>query len=586
MGERTRNFDWSQTPVGTPDEWPQSLRSIVSVILNSKFPMFLWWGEELIQFYNDAYRPSFGNDGKHPLALGQKGEDCWPEIWPTIKPLIDQVLSGGEPTWSEDQLIPIYRNGRLEDVYWTFGYSPVKDEAGNVKGVLVICNETTRNVANYQKVEESKEQLEFAIEATELATWDFNPITNTFTANPRYEEWFGIPAEHSTDNTLPLQVIADEDRQRVIDAYQKATHSSTKANYDIEYKIRPKGKPERTLRAKGKAWFNGGEVAYRFTGTLQDVTSQVNTRRRIEESENRFRSLIQEAPVATSLLVGRELKIELANEAVLDLWGKDKSIIGKTLQEALPELQGQHFLKTLDDVFTTGRGFSAHADPTTLIVDGKKQQFYFDFTNKPIFDKEGKVWAILSMGIDVTKQVLSVRKLEESEQQVRSFVESAPFPIGVYVGKEMRIQLANQTMLDTWGKGNDVIGKPYSEVLPELENQQIFQQLENVYSTGTPFHAKNERLDLFVDGKLRPYYFNYSFTPLFNTEGEVYGVMNTGANVTELNIAHQRVNESENNLRNVILQAPVAMCILKGENFVVEIANDRMLELWGKHLKQ
>ncbi len=90
--------------------------------------MFLWWGEDLIQFYNDAYRPSLGNNGKHPTALGQKGEDCWPEIWPVIKPLIEQVVTENESTWSENQLIPIYRNGSLEDVYWTFSYSPVNNQ--------------------------------------------------------------------------------------------------------------------------------------------------------------------------------------------------------------------------------------------------------------------------------------------------------------------------------------------------------------------------------------------------------------------------------------------------------------------------
>ena len=92
MGEFTRNYNWSSTPVGSPEQWPQSLKTIVSTILRCKFPMFLWWGKDLIQFYNDAYRPSMGNNGKHPEALGAKGADTWPEIWPVIYPLIQQVL--------------------------------------------------------------------------------------------------------------------------------------------------------------------------------------------------------------------------------------------------------------------------------------------------------------------------------------------------------------------------------------------------------------------------------------------------------------------------------------------------------------
>jgi PAS domain S-box-containing protein len=150
MGEFTRSFDWSKTALGNFSGWPNSLLITLSTLLHSKFPMFLWWGPELIQFYNDAYRPSLGNEGKHPMALGQRGADCWPEIWPVIKPLIDQVMSGGEAVWMDDQLIPIYRNNRLEDVYWTFGYSCILDETGIPAGVLVICNETTDKVKSGQ----------------------------------------------------------------------------------------------------------------------------------------------------------------------------------------------------------------------------------------------------------------------------------------------------------------------------------------------------------------------------------------------------------------------------------------------------
>lgn len=139
MGALIRSYDWSQISVGLPGEWPQSLSILVSILLNSKFPMFLWWGEDLVQFYNDAYRPSLGNTGKHPTALGQKGKGCWVEIWSIIKPLIDQVLAGEGATWSEDQLIPIYRNGKLDDAYWTFSYSPVRDESGKIAGFLLYA---------------------------------------------------------------------------------------------------------------------------------------------------------------------------------------------------------------------------------------------------------------------------------------------------------------------------------------------------------------------------------------------------------------------------------------------------------------
>ena len=152
MGRLTREKDWSSTPLGTPQDWPQSLRTTLSILLNSKFPMFLFWGKDLTCFYNDAYRPSLVKEGKHPSILGTKGEDAWPEIWHILKPLIDQVLAGGEATWSEDQLVPIYRNGKLEDVFWTFSYSPVNDESGHPAGVFVNCSETTDKIIALSRI--------------------------------------------------------------------------------------------------------------------------------------------------------------------------------------------------------------------------------------------------------------------------------------------------------------------------------------------------------------------------------------------------------------------------------------------------
>lgn len=128
------------------------------MILHSRQPMFLWWGEELIQLYNDAYLPSFGV-GKHPAAMGQRGRDCWQEIWPIIWPQIDDVMSRGKASWNEDALVPIFRNGRLEDVYWTYGYSPVYDDVGGIGGTLVVCTESTGRVVAERALRAMTESL-------------------------------------------------------------------------------------------------------------------------------------------------------------------------------------------------------------------------------------------------------------------------------------------------------------------------------------------------------------------------------------------------------------------------------------------
>lgn len=210
--------------------------------------------------------------------------------------------------------------------------------------------------------------------------------------------------------------------------------------------------------------------------------------------------------------------------------------------------------------------------------------------SKPVFGVNGAVQYIIhqvedrtnTITIDATEQEENMRRLQQSEQQVRAIVESAPFPIGVYAGKEMRIRFVNRSIIDVWGKGPDVVGKTYPEVLPELADQNIYEQLDYVYTTGKPFHKRSQRVDLVVDGKLQPFYFNYSFTPLFDSDGSVYGVMNTAADITDLVTAKQQVEQSERNFRSMILQSPVAMCILMGEEHIIDIANEKMIQIWGK----
>src|SRR5688572_14453123 len=162
-----RALDWSATPLGPVSGWPRSLRTIVSTMLASRHPMFLFWGPELVQIYNDAYRPSLAGGGRHPRALGMRGEEFWTDIWHIIGPQIAQVMGGGESTWHEDHLVPIERNGRLEEVFWTYSYSPVPDDDDRVGGTLVVCQETTSRVLGERRLTALSEAL--AVERERLA---------------------------------------------------------------------------------------------------------------------------------------------------------------------------------------------------------------------------------------------------------------------------------------------------------------------------------------------------------------------------------------------------------------------------------
>ncbi|MBX9814297.1 MAG: PAS domain-containing protein, partial [Sphingomonas sp.] len=146
-GARLRAHDWAATPLGPPQDWPQSLRTAVRLMLSTNHPMFIFWGAAAICLFNDAYGASLGPE-KNPAILGMPAAEAWSEIWPIIGPQIELVMAGRGATWHRDHLVPILRHGRLDDAYWTYSYSPIDDDQApsGVGGVMVICTETTERV--------------------------------------------------------------------------------------------------------------------------------------------------------------------------------------------------------------------------------------------------------------------------------------------------------------------------------------------------------------------------------------------------------------------------------------------------------
>jgi PAS domain S-box-containing protein len=420
-GELIRLVDWSNTPVGDVELWPQSLKTTLSIVLNSRFPMFLFWGPELVCFYNDAYRPSLGNNGKHPSAMGQKAQECWPEIWDSIKPIIDEVLTEGKACWYEDRLLPIYRNGALEEVYWTFSYSSVCDESGSPAGVFVTCTETTEKIRTVEALNQSKDELEFAINAAELATWDLNPHTGKFSGNHRLKEWFGLNNEEDIDLSVATTAIIEKDRQRVNDAIQNAMKFSSGGMYNVQYTLmNSKTGQQRIVLAKGKALFDESNVATRFNGTLEDITQETISRNALEESERNFRSLVQQAPVGMMILTGAELMVELVNDSYMRLVGKKKrDFVNKPLWEGLPEVKSQGFDELLKEVMRTGIAYYGSEQAVHLLRNGEKDVVYVNFVYEPLKEANGLINKILVIANDVTEQVLSRQAIEIAEERAR-----------------------------------------------------------------------------------------------------------------------------------------------------------------------
>jgi len=166
MGALIRSFDWTQTALGWPEHWPQSLKTAIRIMLTSRQPIWVGWGPDLLFFYNDAYKSIIG--GKHPQALGQPTSVVWREIWNEIGPLLDSALVGSEGTFVEQKLLIMERNGFPEETYYTFSYSPIPDDRGGAGGIICANSDDTQRVLGERQLTVLRE---LAASAADARTW-------------------------------------------------------------------------------------------------------------------------------------------------------------------------------------------------------------------------------------------------------------------------------------------------------------------------------------------------------------------------------------------------------------------------------
>jgi PAS domain S-box-containing protein len=305
MGALTRAHDWSATPLGKPESWPQSLRTAVRILLNTNHPMFIWWGPELIQFYNDAYRQTMGPE-RHPSALGQRGRECWEEIWPIIGPQIEQVMSGGGATWHENQLVPVTRHGRLEQVYWTYGYSPI-DEGDRVGGVLVVCRDVTRDYLAAVALREREVELARVQQLGRIGGLEVDLRAGFRNRrSPEYLRIHGLPPDAANETHEDwVQRIHPDDREATEKKFRDAIASEVR-EYAVQYRIiRPSDGETRWISVTSTIERDEAGRAVRLVGAHTDVTEQVVAEQALRQSEERYRKLADQLAELNATLAQR-----------------------------------------------------------------------------------------------------------------------------------------------------------------------------------------------------------------------------------------------------------------------------------------
>lgn len=472
MGALMRSMDWSKTPVGEVSSWPQSLKTTVNMLLNSKFGMFLWWGPDLVQFYNDAYRPSFGSEGeKHPQAMGQKGKDCWQEIWHIIYPQIEQVLNQAIPSWNENQLVPIFRNGILEEVYWTYSYSPVFNDEGEVGGVLVVVAETTREVISRRRSQflaklstslsgiTEKEKAIEVLKPTFFKSADIPAFLlylksdNGNTLQLRCKSPGDLKDHLPLSTDVPMEIKIEELAKLVLQSSspeifplvgkkfdRKSGHTRLSQRvYAVPILQQGSDEPDGVLvfALNPMLLFDDLYKTFLNSATAEIVHSlekcrSAEKKKRNKQELERVRSEAEKALVESSLRLQQQKRMYdsitsstpdmvyvldtnyrfiYANQAIIDMWGiSPDNYMGKQLHELGYEpWQVERHHKEVDEVVRTKETLRREVGFNHAAL-GKRM---YDYIFAPIFDDDENVVAIAGTARDITE----VKRLEEQKDQ-------------------------------------------------------------------------------------------------------------------------------------------------------------------------
>ncbi|WP_339436606.1 MULTISPECIES: ATP-binding protein [unclassified Pseudomonas] len=265
-------LDWTQSPLGEANDWPQSLRTALDIVVHSPMPMLLLWGSQLTQLYNDGFALLAGN--KHPEAMGKPAHHTWPELESFAAPVYDAVLSGEVRTFSEQRFV-LQRNNRDTEIWLDLTYSPVRDESANVAGILVTAIETNER----RRAQHNTEQrLQLALAATDaVGTWDWDIGEDRFIADAHFAYLHGV--EPSDAGLLPisdyLQGVHPEDRGTVTRSIKHCITFGTE--YAEEYRLLQADGNVRWVFARGRCYKDHQGRPARFLGAALDLTERKHT---------------------------------------------------------------------------------------------------------------------------------------------------------------------------------------------------------------------------------------------------------------------------------------------------------------------
>lgn len=542
MGELIRNTNWSSTNLGAPDSWPDSLTSAISISLNSGFPIAIYWGSDFTLLYNDAWSSIPGQ--KHPWALGRPGAVVWPEIWEGLKEEFESVLIAGASYRRPDVPLFMHRHGYTEECYFDYTLSPIIARDGSVGGVFNAVVETTFKVIHERRTKiinqfiydknlahQVNQAARYVLRILQGAQHDIPffllyTFTNEQPNTSELTAYAGISRDEAHAAAWPVRQFSDS---------RSAIHIENIRDYLPEpiFNVWPEPVQEALIVpiSKDEAEVKGFMVI------------GASARKRIDAE---YRYFMETIGMHTGTLLNNAYAFEIS-EAY-----RREQTLNEELATANEELTSinEELQQTQENLFTLNNELEERVAAQTAEV--------------------------------IAAQTDIVR---ERDRLKRFFLE-APAGICILAGPDLVFELVNKPYQQLF-PGRNLIGKPMLEAIPEVKGQPVWDILQKVYTTGETFEGQELLIPMAFtdDGPVENRYFNFIYQARHDDQGQTDGILVFVFEVTDTVKSKDRIKESENNLRNLVMTSHYPLMILKGQELHVEIANQQLGELWNKPLE-
>ncbi|WP_066405591.1 PAS domain S-box protein [Flavisolibacter tropicus] len=451
----------------------------------NSIPQLAWMTDPsgLIYWYNDRWYDYTGTTPEEMRGWGWR-KVHHPDMVEGVVHRLKKAFESGS-SWEDTFLI---RSKEGEYRWFLSRAVPVRKGDGTIIGWFGTNTDITEQRKIEDALKRSEEQLLLAMEGGELGYFDYDVQTDTLIWSSRTKELFGLPPDATVDYSYYLSALYPEDRERTDAAVQKALRGEV-GGYENEYRVvSPADGRLRWVRAKAKAFIDESGKTYRLAGVTVDITKQKEVEEALQQSESNLRNLVLHAPVAMCIGSVPSFIVEVANDRMLELWGKRfEEIVGRPVFEVLPIAGEQELAHVIQHVYTTGEPFTAHEMPVSLHRDHMQETAYLNFVYQPIKNSDGVVTKIIAVAIDVTDQVVARKEIEESHKEFQFAMNFLP-QIFWLARPDGYHYYYNKQFYDYTGLNyNETKGERWNELFHPDDQEPAWETWRHSLETGEPY---------------------------------------------------------------------------------------------------